>query len=155
MSCILTGPRDIAHAANTYTRSLISLHSRGGLLPAVLGVGRIPYRAMTGATHGASLPPLGRRDPARIRARDNVARWGEWHVVAAVACTAQRHCLGLPDLIMPVGLPYQGMRDLMQERVVNVRVWSRAGIRMGEGDNLRLIVTAYATTGGSLLHATS
>ena len=96
---------------------------------------------MTGATHGASLPPLGRRDPARIRARDHVARWSELHVVAAVSGTAQRHRLGLPDRIMPVGLPHEGMGDLMQERVVNGRVWGRAGIRMGEGEDLRLIVS--------------
>src|SRR5262252_6547543 len=122
--------------------------SCGGLLPAVLGVRRIPYRAMTGATHGTPLPPLGRRDPARIRARDNIARWGELHVVTAVACTAQRHRLGLPDLIMPVGLPHEGMGDLVEERVVNVCVWGRAGIRMGEGDDLRLIVAAARALGG-------
>src|SRR5499427_4044622 len=122
--------------------------SCGCLLPAVLCVGRIPYRAMTGATHGTPLPPLGRRDPAPIRARDNVARWGELPVVTAVACTAQRHRLGLPDLIMPVSLPHQGMGDLMQERVVNVRVWGCAGIRMGEGDDLRLIVAAARTSCG-------
>src|SRR5262249_62435816 len=92
---------------------------RGGRVSGVVGVRRIRYRAMTGATHGAPLPPLGRRDPARIRARDNVARWGELHVVAAVSGTAQRPRLGLPDLIMPVGLPHEGMGDLMQERVVN------------------------------------
>src|SRR5262249_14094299 len=97
---------------------------------------------MTGATHGTPLPPLGRRDPARIRARDNVARWGELHIVAAVSGTAQRHRLGLPDLIMPVSLPHEGMGDLMQERVVNVRVWGHAGIHMGAGDDLRLIITA-------------
>src|SRR5262245_31562375 len=119
-----------------------SLCARGGLLPAVLGVRRIPYRAMTGATHGTPLPPLGRRDPAPMLARDNVARWAEWHVVTASAGTAQRHRLGLPDLIMPVRLPHEGMGDLMQECAVNVRVWGRAGIRMGKGDDLRLIVTA-------------
>jgi len=94
---------------------------------------------MTGATHGTPLPPLGRRDPAPIRARDNVARWGELHVVTAVAGTAQRHRLGLPDLIMPVGLPHQCVGDLMEKRVVNGRVWGRSGIRVGEGDDLRLI----------------
>src|SRR5499427_4442381 len=116
--------------------------SCGCLLPAVLCVGRIPYRAMTGATHGTPLPPFGCCDSARIRARDNVARWGELHVVTAVACTAQRHRLSLPDLIMPVGLPHQGMGDLMEERVVNVRVWGHADIRVGEGNDLRLIVAA-------------
>ena len=103
--CILKGPRDIAHAASTHTGALSS-RSRGCLLPAMFCVRRIPYRAMTGATHGTPLPPLGRRDPARILARDNVAWGGELHVVTAVACTAQRHRLGLPDLIMPVGLPH-------------------------------------------------
>src|SRR4029450_5217502 len=139
--CILTGPRDIAHTVSTHTGALSS-RSRGCLLPAVLGVRRIPYRAMTGATHGTPLPPLGRRDPAPILARDNVARWGELHVVTASAGTTQRHRLGLPDLIMPVSLPHEGMGDLMQECVVNVRVWGHAGIRMGKGDDLRLIVTA-------------
>ena len=70
------------------------------------------------------------------------------YVVTAVAGTAQRHRLGLPDLIMPVGLPHQGMGDLMQERVVDVHVWSHAGIRVGEGDNLRLIVAAARASGG-------
>jgi hypothetical protein len=119
-----------------------SLWARGCLLPAVLGVRRIPYRTMTGATHGAPLPPLGRRDPARIRARANGARWGEGHVVAALSGIAQRHRRGLPDRIMPVGFLHQGMGDLMQERVVNGRVWGRAGIRLGEGDALRLRVAA-------------
>ena len=103
---------------------------------------------MTGATHGTPLPPLGHRDPARIRARDNVARWGELHVVTAVAGTAQRHRLGPPELIMPVGLPHQGMGDLVEERVVNLRVWGRSGIREGEGDDLRLIVAAARTSCG-------
>jgi hypothetical protein len=44
------------------------------------------------------------------------------YVVTAVAGTAQRHRLGPPELIMPVGLPHQGMGDLVEERVVNLRV---------------------------------
>src|SRR5919204_1543222 len=134
--------RQRARRAHRPALSPPSLCARGCLLPAVLCVRRIPYRAMTGATHGTPLPPLGRRDPAPILARDNVARWGELHVVTASAGTAQRHRLGLPDLIMPVSLPHEGMGDLMQEGVVNVRVWGCAGIRMGKGDDLRLIVTA-------------
>jgi hypothetical protein len=118
---ILKGPGDIAHTASTHTGALSS-RARGGLLPAMLGIRRIPYRAMTGATHGAPLLPLGCRDPARILACDNVARWGELYVVTAVAGTAQRHRRGLPDLIMPVGLPHEGMGDLMEECVVYVRV---------------------------------
>src|SRR5919204_2828504 len=49
---------------------------------------------------------------------------------------------------MPVGLPHQGMGDLVEERVVNVRVWGRSGIRAGEGDDLRLIVAAARALGG-------
>src|SRR5262249_42217060 len=102
-----TGPISSQDPGTSHTRrathtGALSSSPRGCLLPAVLGVRRIPYRAMTGAPHGPPLPPLGRRDPARIRARDNVARWGELHVVTAEAGTAQRHRLGLPDLIMPV-----------------------------------------------------
>src|SRR5262244_3372019 len=140
--------RQRARRAHRPALSPPSLCARGCLLPAVLCVRRIPYRAMTGATHGAPLPPLGRRDPARIRARDNVARWGALHVVAAVSGTAQRHRLGPPDLIMPVSLPHQGMGDLVEERVVNVRVWGRSGIRVSEGDDLRLIVAAARTSCG-------
>jgi hypothetical protein len=44
------------------------------------------------------------------------------YVVTASAGTAQRHRRGLPDLIMPVGLPHQGMGNLVEERVVDVRV---------------------------------
>ena len=82
--CILKESRDIAHTASTHTGALSS-RSRGCLLPAVLGVRCIPYRAMTGATHGAPLPPLGRRDPARMLARDDVARWGALHVVTSLS----------------------------------------------------------------------
>jgi hypothetical protein len=49
---------------------------------------------------------------------------------------------------MPVGLPHQGMGDLVEERVVNVRVWGCSGIRAGEGDDLRLIVAAARALGG-------
>jgi hypothetical protein len=49
---------------------------------------------------------------------------------------------------MPVGLPHQGMGDLVEERVVNLRVWGRSGIRVGEGDDLRLIVAAARTSCG-------
>ena len=85
VSCILRGSTTTALTARTQARALSPLRSRGCLLPAVLGVRRIPYRAMTGATHGAPLPPLGRYNPARILARGNVARWGELHVVTAVS----------------------------------------------------------------------
>src|SRR6266536_2303758 len=83
--CILRGPRETARTASTYAGALSSSRSRGCLLPAVLCVRRIPYRTMTGATHGAPLLPLGRRDPARMLTRDNVAWWGELPVVTAVS----------------------------------------------------------------------
>src|SRR5438128_449868 len=40
------------------------------------------------------------------------------------------------------------MGDLVEERVVNIRVWGRLGIRVGEGDDLRLIVAAARALGG-------
>ena len=97
---------------------------------------------MTRETHGATLPPLGGRDPARLVARDDVVRWGELHVVTAVFCTAERNRVSPPDLIMSVCLPHQCMRHLMHERVVNGLVCSRLSIRVGKGNDPRTIVAA-------------
>src|SRR5713101_146626 len=49
----LRGSTTTALTARTQARALSPLRSRGCLLPAVLGVRCIPYRVMTGATHGA------------------------------------------------------------------------------------------------------
>jgi hypothetical protein len=43
---------------------------------------------------------------------------------------------------MPVGLPHERVGNLMQERVVNRLVWSSLGIRVGKGDDPRLVVAA-------------
>src|SRR5712691_7574677 len=113
-----------------------------GGLPACFRVGRRTHLAVTRATHRTTVPPLSRGHPARIIARHDVARRGELDIVTALPGTAKGDRLGLPDLIMPVGLSYEGMGNLMQERVVNRLVCSRLGIRVGEGDDSRLVVAA-------------
>ena len=111
-----------------------------GVLPARFRVGRITHRALTRATHRATLPPLGGSDPAPLVAHDDVARGRELYIVTALACTAKCDRLRLPDLIMPVGLPHKRVGDFMQERVVNRLVCGSPGIRVGERDDPRLIV---------------
>src|SRR5438445_482065 len=90
----------------------------------------------------------GNSEPALTVARDEVARWRELHVVTALSCTAKRDRCGLPDLIMSVCLPYECMRHLMQERVVNLLVCSSPGIRAGKRDDPRLVVAAPSTCRG-------
>jgi hypothetical protein len=97
---------------------------------------------MTRATDSATLPPLSGRHPTRLVARDNIAWWSELDIVTAYPGTAKCDRLGLPNLIMPMGLAHQSMRNLMQNRVVNRLVCSRVGIRVREGDDPRTIVAA-------------
>jgi len=49
---------------------------------------------------------------------------------------------------MPVGLPHERVGDFMQERVVNLLVCGRPGIRVGEGDDPRLVVATPCALGG-------
>src|SRR5262249_3774255 len=68
--------------------------------------------------------------------------------MTAAAWTAEGDRLGLPDVIMPVGLPHERVGDLVEERVGDRLVRRRPGICLREGDDARLVVAAPRAFGG-------
>ena len=88
----------------------------------------------------AAAAPADRAAPAAVRrpreaagrARHDPARRAELPVVAALARAADRPRLGAPDRVVVVVRPHQRMRDLVEDRVVELRPARRAHVQPGE-----------------------